>query len=613
MYKPMLLTPAAEPPVGKGWLYEPKYDGFRCLLYWSGDKPLLVSRNGKELNSQFPEIIQFCSARQQEIEPFLPLILDGELVHLLNAFKSYFSAVQLRGRMKKSDRISAHAEAFPCHYLGFDLLQLKGDSLIDLPLAKRKKQLKQLFDKLGWSRHVDPYSEQKLQLIEETADLPQLSAAIELHNGEGIIAKQAASSWSPATRTRQWLKCKNWRLVPVIITKYDEINGYFHGSVFKESELLDIVIFKHGLAEKEWQTLIALFKKNGTKSASIYNMAPAICASIACIDFDGKQLREPHFHSFLFTHEPEQCTINEAEKALRPTPASVTVTHPDKPIWPALNIHKDDYLTELLHLGDYLLPFLHNRHLTVIRYPHGADDERFFQKNCPDYAPDFVQTHQHHNISYILCNHVETLLWLGNQLALEFHVPFEPFHSAYPSEIVFDLDPPSVSEFPLAVEAALRLKAIFDQFQLQSFVKTSGGKGLQVYLPLPEETYSYEDTRRFTEFVSAFLCEQEPNWFTTERLKKKRGSKLYIDYLQHDKEKTIIAPFSPRGNTDGRIATPLDWNEVNDQLDPASFTIATIRSRLLANGNPFRFFQQAKANQPLDLILEQLTSLTPVK
>ncbi len=105
----------------------------------------------------------------------------------------------------------------------------------------------------------------------------------------------------------------------------------------------------------------------------------------------------------------------------------------------------------------------------------------------------------------MVCNNIETLLWLGNQLALEFHIPFQTIHTEKPTEIVFDLDPPSVNEFSLAIQAARQLKEIFDYFKLQSFVKTSGGKGLQLYIPLPENAFSYEEVRIFTEFVCVFF------------------------------------------------------------------------------------------------------------
>ena len=152
------------------------------------------------------------------------------------------------------------------------------------------------------------------------------------------------------------------------------------------------------------------------------------------------------------------------------------------------------------------------------------------------------------------------------------------------------------------------MKAIFDQFELKSFIKTSGGKGMQIYIPLPTDAFSYEETGLFTKFVCDFLIEQNPQWFTIERLKKNRHNKLYLDYVQHREGKTIIAPYSPRGNEKGLVATPLNWNEVNTSLKPDQFSIQTVCERIKKQGNPFLQFSEVKTinKQSFTKILQQL-------
>lgn len=285
----------------------------------------------------------------------------------------------------------------------------------------------------------------------------------------------------------------------------------------------------------------------------------------------------------------------------------VAITSLDKPLWPAKGINKLNYLQYLRDISSYMLPFLKERELTVIRYPHGMEGESFFQKNCPDYAPEFVRTHEREDINYIVCSDLATMMWLGNQLAFEFHVAFNTIHSDIPTDIVFDLDPPSRDEFHLAAEAALMIKEILTKLKLTSFVKTSGNKGLQVYIPLPEDTYRYEETRRFTKFLADYLIEEEPNWFTIERLKKNRGGKLYVDYLQHAEGKTIIAPYSVRGNKEALVATPLEWGEVTRDLRPEQFPIEVIVNRVKQNGCPFAGIPEAKQNQPFDPVLGWLS------
>ncbi len=608
--KPMLLTASEELPSTKDWLYEVKYDGFRCIIHWDKTGIQIMSRNEKELTNFYPEIVTFSEKAKDKIYPFLPLTLDGEICYLINNYKSNFSVVQTRGRMRNEDVILNSANKFPCNLIVFDLIRYKGLDISDYVLNERKALLKSLFEAIGFSTTIDYVKKGQIQLIDLfQKDLIAIDT-VKIHGGEGVVAKHQSSTWDSSVRTTQWLKVKNWFYVTVILTKYDQENGYFHGSIYREDQLIEITVFKHGFSEQEFQTLVTFFKRNGRQVTSeTWEMDPSICVDIACIDFDGKKLREPRFSKFRFDLQPEFVNWKTMIRQLNPIPEKVQVTHPDKPIWPKLNIDKDDYLYYLQHVSPYYLPFLKNRYLTAIRYPHGIPGESFYQKNAPDYKPSFIATKMEEDINYILCNNIETLLWLGNQVVIEFHIPFQTVDTHYPTEIVFDLDPPSVNEFSLAIEAAVMMKSIFDQFGLVSFVKTSGGKGLQVYIPLPKNAFTYEDTRIFTEFVCTFLCEQEPNWFTMERLKKNRGQKLYLDFIQHAYGKTIIAPYSPRGNEQGLIATPLNWEEINENLTPALFSLPQVIERLRINGDPFREFREVGEKQNFSKVLQNLKQL----
>lgn len=608
--KPMLMADADQLPVGKEWVYETKYDGFRAILIWDEDGIQLYSRNEKLLNDNFPEIIEECQRIEQLAKPYMPIVWDGELVCLQNNFRSEFSIVQTRGRMSKKEVIAEHAKTFPCQYIVFDLLSFNGVDWTGEQLDKRKKQLESCFKQFGLPTTVQYRNKISIQLVEQFANHEKVWSIVKEHNGEGVIAKRKKSLWSNEKRTNQWLKVKNWRLATVIITKYERVNGFFTGAVYKQDELIEIVTFKHGMTDEEMKTLSELFIANGKNiGAAVYEIPPSICADLYCISFDGKHLREPRFCSFRFELDPQQCQWRQLLRQLNPIPERVQVTHPDKPIWPNESVEKDDYLLYLQKAAPYMLPFLQKRLLTVIRFPHGVPGEKFYQKSVPDYAPDFIKTARDEDIEYIVCNDINTLLWLGNQLALEYHIPFQTIDTKRPTEIVFDLDPPSVNEFSLSVEAALQMKGLFDQFQLTSFVKTSGGKGLQLYIPLPFNTFTYEETRLFTKFIADFLCDQQPEWFTTERLKKNRGNKLYLDYVQHHEGKTIVAPYSPRGNELATIATPLQWEEVTTSLRPEQFTINSVMERMEKMGDPFREFCTIGESQPFAIVLEQLKGL----
>jgi bifunctional non-homologous end joining protein LigD len=256
-----------------------------------------------------------------------------------------------------------------------------------------------------------------------------------------------------------------------------------------------------------------------------------------------------------------------------------------------------------------MLPFLKNRLLTVIRFPHGMFGEAFYQKNRPDYTPGFIDTKKHEDIDYIICNNLSTLLWLGNQLAFEYHIPFQTIDTDYPTEIVFDLDPPSKEYFSLAIKAATEMKKIFDQFGLKTFPKLSGNKGLQIHIPLSKNSLSYEETRVFTAFIAEFLVTSFPDDFTIERMKKNRGNRLYVDYIQHAEGKTIIAPYSLRGKKEGAyIAAPLDWTEVNENLSVDQFTIENVLNRANTIGCPFQEYFSSPQDETLQTLIKGLTS-----
>lgn len=601
--KPMLLTSTESTPTGKDWIYETKYDGFRCLVIWEQKTPKLISRNGKELNTYFPELIQYCEDIYEDIVSHLPLIFDGEIVYLTNNFKSEFSIVQKRGKTKTEKTIQELAKQFPCNIIVFDLILYKGNLLEGLPLNERKS----LLHKLKLFEQVEYQNKGTIQMIKEFHDSDKLWKKVKKYHGEGIIAKKTTSQWERGKRSNQWLKIKNWRIVTVILTQYDQENGYFNGAVFKDDQLEVITNFRHGFSDEEMGTLSTFFLSKGKQtSATTWELPPSICVDVACIDYDGKKLREPRFEAFRFNTVPSDVTWEGLLRQLNPLPETITITHPDKPIWPALGLVKDDYIYYLQQIAPYMLPFLKERLLTAIRFPHGVPGESFYQKNAPEYTPEFIKTKVHEDIEYIICQDIESLLWLGNQLAIEFHIPFQTVSTTYPTEIVFDLDPPSVDEFSLAIEAATRMKAIFDNLNLTCFVKTSGGKGLQLYIPLPKDTFSYDECRVFTEFVCRFLCEQEPKWFTTERLKKNRNNKLYLDYVQHAEGKTIIAPYSARGNEFGYVATPLNWNEVNSKLTPKLFPIPAVLERITTIGDPFQNYFKTQQEEEFRAVLSTL-------
>ncbi len=606
MIKPMLPTLAFDAPRGGEWHYEVKLDGFRALLTWDQDIEL-TSRNGKPLLPIFPEIKDFLEANKGKFKPFLPLTMDAELIFLENPYKANFGAIQIRGRMRSRERIQAEAAKNPCRLMVFDLLMQKGKNMAGESYKERRFKLESLFSLLELPLAPDRQNADLVQLIPSETNFENLWENVVIYDGEGIVAKKDNSKWEEGKRTEAWIKTKNWKYVSCFITAYEKSNGYFYLSVYKGSEVHQVGLVIFGFKPEEKNALHQIIKQNKSDEDSqfIY-VEPGICLDVKYLEIYEDQLREPHFDKFRFDLAPEACTYEKFVFQQKNLPTDIDITHPDKPLWEEPPIQKVDYIHYLREISPYMLPFLNDRLLTVIRYPHGMFGEAFYQKNVPDYAPAFVETAKSEGIEYIVCNNMKTLLWLGNQIAIEFHIPYQTIGSKGPDEIVFDLDPPSREYFHLAVKAAIYIKEVLDELKLTSFIKTSGNKGLQVYIPLPDNTYSYSDTRLFTSFVANYLVSKEPEAFTVERLKKNRGTRLYVDYVQHAEGKTIVCPYSVRGKSHAGVAAPLFWEEVTEGLRIEDFQMEMVIERVRKLGCPFRTYFMAKEEQDFETVLQVL-------
>ncbi|SDJ08762.1 DNA ligase D [Salimicrobium halophilum] len=583
MEKPMKMTLVNEAPQGEEWVYEVKYDGFRALLEWSEQRVRLMSRNGKDLSDRFPEIT---SLAEISPPPSEPVTLDGELVILNTPYQSNFPLLQQRGRLRNEKKIRDAALSRPATFIAFDYIS---DPV--LPYTKRRKLLEAF---------VLSLSSERLALIKSFEDWEEIRNLVFTHRGEGIIAKAKQSRYTYGKRTSDWKKIKNWRHVSGFLTSFTPENDYYGLGVWDRNSPLPLGKFKHGLNEEEAQTLRTFFMNKGVQKGKVWTLEPSVCVDVTCLHAEEGELREPSFHQFRFDMKAEDCTIEKVEWDLAQFPENVDFSHTGKNLWPGVT--KRDYMHYLRKIAPYMLPFLKDKKLTLIRYPDGIDETSFYQKHLPDHAPDYVEAFVEKGESFILCPSLSPLLWLGNQGALEFHIPFQKAGAEEPDEIVFDLDPPDRDRFPDVIFAARLLKHLLDELKVYSFVKTSGNKGMQVHIPIEEGTMTYEETRKFTEAIVTLMVWQYPDLFTIERLKKNRGGRLYLDYVQHAEGKTIIAPYSTRATEQATIATPLFWEEVEEGLRPEQFTLPTIMERVETFGDPFADFHRVKGLQPVDIM-----------
>lgn len=294
------------------------------------------------------------------------------------------------------------------------------------------------------------------------------------------------------------------------------------------------------------------------------------------------------------------------DKYLQVDGERIKLSNPNKYLWLNEGITKMDYIQSLAYLSSFILLYSNNRLLSTIRYPDGFDKEFFYQKNAPNYTPEYVCKSLFKGVDYINLANTKTLIWLGTLASLEFHISFNTIDKPNnPTDIVFDLDPSKKQDFDDVTEVAILIYDILKELGITSFVKTSGGTGLQIYMPT-KSYFTYDEARNISGFFAKYLTQRYPDKITIERLVSNRGNKLYFDYLQMWYGKTIIAPYSPRATSSANVTTPLTWNEVKKGIHPSDYNLHTIRERLESHGDIFSDMRTIDNNKVLSHILTNL-------
>jgi bifunctional non-homologous end joining protein LigD len=291
--------------------------------------------------------------------------------------------------------------------------------------------------------------------------------------------------------------------------------------------------------------------------------------------------------------------------ATRPAPARAgaaagpRLANPDKVLFPKDGITKRDIWDYYTAIAPLMLPHLRGRPLTMQRYPDGITGEEWYQQNAPDKSPAFVRLvdsgPRHDGKKRIVCDDLETLQWLANLAALTLHqwtshVPASAVSRAaidhalaLPDYVVLDLDPGS-GPWSHLVEVARAVRSLLEALSLRSFVKTSGKRGVHVYVPIAAGP-THDQATRFAEQVARAVAKVLPDISTVERMKDKRSGKLYVDYGQNGEGKTVVAPYTIRARDGAVVSTPIDWDELDEKLDPARFTIRTVLERVRERGD----------------------------
>jgi len=604
--QPMLATLSDKPFDSDDWIFELKMDGIRAVVVKDGSRLDMWTRNEKSLTRRFPTV----AAALAEL-PADSVILDGEIAAFDEQGRSRFSLIQPRIHLTRSKDIAEADEAIPVYFCAFDVLYLNGFDISRFPLIQRKAVLRKLIpNNEGWVRYVDHIDAHGVNFFK----------AASRHGLEGVVAKLKQSPYRQE-RSRYWLKIKAEKtdhfviggctppegsrkfFGALLLGLYDRAGDLIYvgrtGSGFDD----DALAFVH----RQLQPLMrsaSPFKETPAEVRKSKWTEPQLVCEVKFSDWTpDRKLRAPIFQGLRDDIDPRQCVLEESlpapESEIR-NPKSeipqtrVELTNLDKVFWPEDGYTKGDLIRYYDRIAPYLTPHLLDRPLVFKRYPNGIHGEYFYQKDAHDYTPSWIRTENiwspdvERYIRYFIGADREQLIYIANMGA----ITQNPWSSRLqfidrPDFVIFDLDPVEAS-YDIVQKVAIELKAVLDELHLRAYPKTSGASGMHVYLPVLENTFTYEDVRVFAEAVASIVTSRIPEVATIERVVRRRKSgTVYIDFLQNVKGKTVASVYSPRAEIAAPVSTPLLWEELQKPIDPTRYTIRTIFDRLDQHGDLF--------------------------
>ncbi len=593
-YSPMLATLAQEVPRGAGWEFEVKWDGYRAIAVVSHGEATLTSRNGNDLTARFQHVAKEIVKAVKTPD----CVLDGEVCALDETGRSSFSAMQ-QGKPET-----------PLVYYAFDLLELDGEPLVDLPLVERRKRLTELLDRRNRTARLSEGFDDGNALLQAATD----------QHLEGIMAKRLGSRYFPGKRTRDWLKVKTHGEQEFVIAGFTKgtgrrassfgalVLGYYQGG-----ELVYAGNVGTGFNSREIDKLLDKLRplKRATspfrevptmpkvRKSDVIWVEPKLVCEVEFAEWthDGR-LRAPSYKG-LREDKPAEDVRREVPIADRITKGSreLKLSNLDKVFFPVEGITKGDLLEYYRAVAPALLPHLRDRPFTMVRWPDGIEAGRFFQKDAPSHMPEWIPTFRTQVstresprrkkwVNFPIVNDELALLWMVNMGCIDMNAWYSRVDKPdRPDFVLFDLDPSPDVGFKETVQVALLVKQALDAFGLVGFPKTSSAEGMHVLVPV-ERRYTYDDTRQFAEIVAGAIARTNRGLATTEWTKSKRRGVL-IDSNQNGEGKTIASVYSVRPRAGAPVSTPLRWSEVTEELDPLSFTMPVVLDRIRKHGDLF--------------------------
>jgi bifunctional non-homologous end joining protein LigD len=619
---PQLCTPVDRPPGGEGWCHEIKFDGYRVQLRIEDGEATLKTRKGLDWTEKFEAIASEGSS--------LPdVLVDGEIVALDPDGAPDFSTLQAALSDGKTDHLI---------FFAFDLLFADGTDIRRLPLAERKAQLKKLLEarprsKARLIRYVEHF---------ETGGDAVLQSACKL-SLEGIVSKKLSAPYRSG-RSEDWTKAKCRAGHEVVLGGWKTTNGKFRSlmaGVNRGDHLAFVGIVGTGFGKDKVKRIMPALKAAASdkspfggsnaprKTRDIHWLKPELVAEIEFAGFtDAGNIRQAAFKglrqdkpaaevqaekpAMTKLAKPSARTVAKSGKPAKARSAQaesksaevmgVIISHPDKVMWPdagdGKGVTKLDLARYFEAVGEWMIGHIRGRPCSLVRAPDGINGERFFQRHAMKGSSkllELVKVFGDHK-PYLEIDRLEGLAAVAQIGALELH-PWNcaPFAPDAPGRLVFDLDPAPNVDFADVIEAARDMRQHLADVGLESFCKTTGGKGLHVVTPLlhgARDKVTWKEAKALAQGVCQWMANENPERYLLNMSKKLRKGKIFLDYLRNDRMATAVAVLSPRAREGATVSMPLTWAQVRGDLDPKRYTVRTVPA-LLAKTRAWQGYDDA--------------------
>jgi bifunctional non-homologous end joining protein LigD len=619
---PMLARLTAKLPQPQDeWSFEVKWDGVRAVAYARPGRLRLESRNLNEITESYPEVrgllrdLGMCEA-----------VLDGEIVAFDDDGRPSFERLQRRMHVTAAAAVKRLAVSTPVVYAIFDLLYLDGRRLFEEPYEERRRLLE------GLGLEGPAWRVPAARAGEGSA----LLDATRAQGLEGVIAKRLGSRYEPGRRGGAWLKVKHTLRQELVIA------GWLPGEG-RRAERIGALLVGH---QRDGQLVYAGRVGTGFTDATLEELAqrlapmrraqspfdvapklpreavfvePSLVAEVEFREWtaDGV-MRAPSFKGLrddkaasevVLEGATPEALFDEVER-LPDGDLSVAIdgrrlklSNWDKVLFPQTGFTKGDLIAYYARAAPAVIPHLRDRALTLKRYPNGVEQPYFYEKQSPSHRPEWVATERVGDIDYTLAQDRATLVWLANLADIELHTSLSrATEPETPTMLAFDLDPGEPAGIVECCEVALVLKGLFEQLGIESFAKTSGSKGMQVYVPLNTEV-SYQQTKPLARRIADLLEQRLPKLVTARMTKRLRAGRVLVDWSQNDAHKTTVTVYSVRARERPTVSTPVSWDELarcRAAADPELLTFDTeaVLGRLEEHGDVFAAVESLRQQLP---------------